>query len=65
MLGREGVTQHSVAPQTFANAQRLFGTELLVNITLLMGNYLMTGLLLHVFDQQMPPGVSRTLPGGK
>lgn len=65
MLGREGVTQHNVVPQTFANARRLFGTELLVNITLLMGNYLMTGLLLHVFDQQMPPGVSQTLPGGK
>jgi len=65
MLGREGITAHNVSPQTYATAQRLFGTELLVNISLLMGNYLMTGLLLHVFDQQMPPGVSQTLPGGK
>jgi 4-carboxymuconolactone decarboxylase len=63
-LGREGITQHKVSPQTFANAQRLFGTELLVNISLLMGNYIMTGLVLHVFNQQLPPGVSQTLPGG-
>jgi 4-carboxymuconolactone decarboxylase len=61
-LGREGVTKHKVSPQTYATAQRLFGTELLVNICLLMGNYLMTGLVLQVFDQQLPPGVASTLP---
>jgi 4-carboxymuconolactone decarboxylase len=63
MLGREGVTKHNVSSQTFANAQRLFGTEMLVNITLLMGNYIMTALLLHVFDQQLLPGFASTLPG--
>jgi 4-carboxymuconolactone decarboxylase len=63
MLGREGITKHKVSPQTYATAQRLFGTELLVNVTLLMGNYVMTSLLLHVFDQQLPPGVASTLPG--
>jgi 4-carboxymuconolactone decarboxylase len=62
MLGREGVTKHKVSPQTYATAQRLFGTEQLVNVCLLMGNYLMTGLVLQVFDQQLPPGVAPTLP---
>jgi 4-carboxymuconolactone decarboxylase len=64
-LGREGITKHKVSPQTFATAQRLFGTELLVNLTLLMGNYVMTSLVLHVFDQQLPPHVVSTLPGGE
>ncbi len=64
-LGREGIGKHAVSPQTYATAQRVFGTELLVNLCLLMGNYLMTGLLLHVFDQQLPPGVASTLPGSQ
>jgi 4-carboxymuconolactone decarboxylase len=61
-LGREAIGKHKVAPKTFATAQRLFGTEALVNMCLLMGNYLMTGLLLTTFDQQLPPGVTSTLP---
>jgi 4-carboxymuconolactone decarboxylase len=62
-LGREAYGQHKVSPQTFAMAQRLFGTETLVNLCLLMGNYMMTAGLLHAFDQQLPPGVAPTLPG--
>jgi len=62
-LGREAYGKHKVSPETFAAAQRLFGTETLVNLCLLMGNYMMTAGLLHAFDQQLPPGVVSTLPG--
>jgi hypothetical protein len=51
-----------VSPVTYATVQRLFGTETLVNIRLLMGDYFMNALLRHVFDQQLPPGVTSTLP---
>jgi len=61
-LGRETYGKHKVSPQTFATAQRLFGTETLVNVCLLMGNYVMTAGLLHAFDLQLPPGVVSSLP---
>jgi 4-carboxymuconolactone decarboxylase len=62
-LGRETFGKHKVSPQTYAEAQRLFGTETLVNVCLLMGNYVMTAGLLHAFDLQLPPGVVSSLPG--
>jgi 4-carboxymuconolactone decarboxylase len=62
-LGRETFGKHKVSPQTYAAAQRLFGTETLVNVCLLMGNYVMTAGLLHAFDLQLPPGVVSSLPG--
>ena len=62
-LGRETFGKHKVSPQTYATAQRLFGTETLVNVCLLMGNYVMTAGLLHAFDLQLPPGAVSSLPG--
>jgi 4-carboxymuconolactone decarboxylase len=62
-LGRETFGKHKVSPQTYATAQRLFGTETLVNVCLLMGNYVMTAGLLHAFDLQLPPGIVSSLPG--
>ena len=61
-LAREVFGAHRVSPATFATAQRLFGTEQLINICVLMGEYVTTGILLHAFDQQLPPGVETTLP---
>lgn len=61
-LGREAIGKHKVSPQTFATAQRLFGTEQLIDLTAVMGDYLMTGLLLTTFDQQLPPNTPSTLP---
>jgi 4-carboxymuconolactone decarboxylase len=62
-LGREAIGKRKVSPATYAQAQRVFGTERLVNICLLMGDYFMNALLLHVFDQQLPPGAVPALPG--
>jgi 4-carboxymuconolactone decarboxylase len=61
-LGRESLGRHNVSPETFATAQRLFGNETLVNICLFLGNYAMTATLLHVFGQELPAGVTSTLP---
>jgi 4-carboxymuconolactone decarboxylase len=61
-LGREAIVQHKVSPKTYATAIRLFGTGTVVNICFLMGDYMMTALLLHTFDQQLPPGQTSTLP---
>lgn len=61
-LGREAIGDHNVTPATFATAQRLFGNEELVNICELMGDYLITSVLLTTFDQQLPPHETSTLP---
>jgi 4-carboxymuconolactone decarboxylase len=61
-LGREALGAHAVTPETFATAQRLFGTETLLNICLLLGNYAMTAVVLHTFGVELPPGVPQTLP---
>ncbi len=61
-LGREGIGEHHVPPATFAAAQKLFGTEGLIDIVGVMGDYLMTGLVLTTFDQQLPAGAVSDLP---
>jgi 4-carboxymuconolactone decarboxylase len=61
-LGREAIGKHKVSSATYATAQRLFGTEQLVNICAVMGDYLVTSVLLTTFDQQLPPNTSSTLP---
>ena len=61
-LGREAIGKHKVSPATFATAQKLFGTEQLIDLVAVMGDYLMTGLLLTTFDQQLPAGQTSALP---
>lgn len=61
-LAREAIGKHDVRPETFANALRLFGKEDLVLYITLMGEYAATGFLLHIFNQQLPEGVTSTLP---
>jgi hypothetical protein len=56
------VVQRTASPATFAAAQHLFGTEGLIDIVGVMGDYLMTGLVLTTFDQQLPPGTTSDLP---
>ncbi len=61
-LGREGIGEHHVAPATFAAAQKLFGTEGVIDIVGVIGDDLMTGLVLTTFDQQLPAGTTSDLP---
>jgi 4-carboxymuconolactone decarboxylase len=61
-LAREAIGKHEVRPETFADALRLFGKEDLILYVTLMGEYAATGFLLHTFNQQLPEGVTSTLP---
>lgn len=61
-LGREAFNDHHVTPETFAQAQKVFGKKTLVDIVALMGHYAATAILLNVFDQQLDAGQQSTLP---
>jgi 4-carboxymuconolactone decarboxylase len=60
-LGRETFGRHRVRRSTYAAAMELFGAEVLINLTALMGGYSATAALLAVFAQQLPDGVKSTL----
>jgi 4-carboxymuconolactone decarboxylase len=60
-LGREALGEHRVRRSTYADALELFGTETLVNLVSLMGEYAATAATLAVFAQQLPDGVKSTL----
>ncbi|MGH9786650.1 MAG: carboxymuconolactone decarboxylase family protein [Terriglobia bacterium] len=55
-LGRETFGKTTVSSETFARALQAFGQETLVEIVALMGQSAATAVLLHTFDQQLPPG---------
>jgi 4-carboxymuconolactone decarboxylase len=61
-IGREIFGKTPVKSDTFARALKLFGRETLVEIVSLMGQSANTAILLHAFDQQLPPGEEPLLP---
>ncbi len=61
-LGRETFGKRTVSSETFARALKAFGQETLVEIVALMGQSAATAVLLHTFDQQLPPGQAPLLP---
>ena len=61
-LGRETFGKTTVRPETFARALKAFGQETLVEIVALMGQSAATAVLLHTFDQHLPPGQEPLLP---
>jgi 4-carboxymuconolactone decarboxylase len=62
-LGREAFYDHKVTSATFAQAQKLFGRQGLVNIVTLMAHYSATAVLLTTFDQHLAAGQASLLPG--
>jgi len=46
---------HSVSSPLFARMVRLFGREGTIEITMIMGDYTMTAMLLNAVDQHLPP----------
>jgi len=52
-LGRDSITKHKVASDTFARAVKLFGHQGVVNIMSLMGDYAATTILLNAADQHV------------
>lgn len=61
-FGRQLMGARRVEPETFAAAQRLFGTRMLVDIVSVIGSYAATGALLTAFDIQLHPGKEPLLP---
>ena len=61
-FGRQLMGARKVEPETFAAAQRLFGTRMLVDIVSVIGSYSATGALLTAFDIQLHSGKEPLLP---
>ena len=61
-LGRDSITGHKVASETFARAVKLFGHQGVVNILSLMGDYAATTILLNAADQHVRPRDKSLLP---
>ena len=55
-LGREALGKHKVTSAAFARVKALFEPAQLVQLTLLMGSYASTAVLLTTFDMQVPEG---------
>ena len=61
-LGREAISLRRVQPVTYASALKIFGPRNLVDLTMLIGQYSATAVLLTTFDQQLPAGQRSSLP---
>jgi 4-carboxymuconolactone decarboxylase len=61
-LGREALSRRVVSSATYARALKALGAKDLVDLTVLMGEYSSTAVLLNIFDQQLPPGQQPLLP---
>lgn len=61
-LVREALGEKKVSSETYARASRLLGTQMLVNLSGLIGHYLSVGVLLRVFDRQLKDGWKPSLP---
>lgn len=61
-FGRELLRAHKIEPALYAKVVELFGRQGMVDITLTLGDYVMTAFLLNAIDQQLPPGRTVNLP---
>lgn len=61
-LGREALSRRPVTSATYARALKAFGAKELVDLTLLIGEYSATAVLLNTFNQQLRPGEPGLLP---
>ena len=61
-LGRALFREHKVRPELWKKTVELFGAQGAVEITVIMGDYVMAGLMLTAVDQQLPPDRKPLLP---
>ena len=64
-FGRELVREPKLSSETFSQVAQAFSEEELVTLTLLMGNYMRTALLLRAVDMQLPVDREPLLPMGE
>jgi 4-carboxymuconolactone decarboxylase len=55
-FGRDLLRQHKVSSPLYAKVVELFGRQGMVELTVILGDYAMTSILLDAVDQQPPPG---------
>ena len=61
-LGRALLRDKKVPPALWAKTVELFGRQGAVEITAIIGDYVMAGIMLTAVDQQLPPGREALLP---
>jgi 4-carboxymuconolactone decarboxylase len=61
-FGRQLLGDHKVTPETFARIKELFGPHKLVDLAMLMGNYVAMAAVLTATDMQLRPGQKPSLP---
>jgi hypothetical protein len=61
-LGRALLRDHKVSPELWAKTVELFGRQGAVEIPLIIGDYVMAGLMLTAVDQQLPAERKPLLP---
>jgi 4-carboxymuconolactone decarboxylase len=61
-LGRALLRERKVDPALWAKTVELFGRQGAVEITAIIADYVMAGLMLTAVDQQLPPGRQALLP---
>jgi 4-carboxymuconolactone decarboxylase len=61
-LGRQLWREHKVKSETFARLKALFGSQKLIELVMLMGNYAGTAALLAAVDMQLHQGQKPLLP---
>lgn len=64
-FARQLLGEKRMPPETYAEALNLFGQKTLVELVLLMANYLQTSVILRAFDQQLRPDLKPMLPVAK
>ena len=59
---KELLQNHKISDATFNAVQERFGVQGTVDITVLIGHYLLVGQVLAAFDVELAPGVTPELP---
>lgn len=61
-MGRQMFRDHKLDSATYSKAMEAFGKQGLVELVAIMGDYSANALLLHAFDQHVPPDRKPLLP---
>lgn len=61
-LGRAILREHKVDSALYAEAERLFGRQGIVELVTVMGDYIMVGMIMIAIDQQLPEDRPALLP---
>jgi 4-carboxymuconolactone decarboxylase len=62
-FGRALLRKHKVDSALYAKVVETFGRQGMIDISVAIGDYLMTALVLNAVDQQLPPDRKALLPG--